>query len=247
MAPKLLCLLCMFACALPGCRAPRADRGGVVLFVPGALGDGPWYDGVRYGVRDVDPTMTAATFRWGAPLPFALLNLNAKWVHERAERRLAQRISVLAQNRPVSLIAHSAGCGVALGALRRLPQDAVRDVVLLHPSVSPHYELDAAVRRTRGRLIVVYSDRDTLFLKWRTRHFGTYDGVKAAAAGNRGFDLRTLRPDVQERVEQLQSEPIRGRHEGHFTATSRESVRNILRRLWRSDEQAVVGEPGVAR
>ena len=44
--------------------------------------------------------------------------------------------------RRIDLIGHSAGGGVILGALRRLPADVPVDrVVLLSPSVSPGYEL----------------------------------------------------------------------------------------------------------
>jgi len=70
-----------------------------------------------------------------------------------------------------------------------MPADLhVRNVVLLAPSVSPGYELGPSAGHVEGTIWVFYSPHDKLFLSWRTGNFGTYDGIKTPAAGNRGFD-----------------------------------------------------------
>ena len=56
------------------------------------------------------------------------------------ERRLARRVHQLRARYPlatIDVVAHSAGCGVALGGLARLEAPQVRTVVLIAPSVSP--------------------------------------------------------------------------------------------------------------
>jgi pimeloyl-ACP methyl ester carboxylesterase len=192
-----------------GC-GPRPNRTAatrVVVFVPGVGGDGPWYGGLKRGLGDV----RIETHSWGAPLPLFAMNFSNQGIHKSAEQKLATRLRRIAEQQTaarVDLVAHSAGCGVALGALRRLDEvGPVENVVLLAPSVSPKYELAPSLARMRGTLHVFHSDRDTLFLSWRTSKFGTYDNVKTRAAGNAGFDLSALGGDERSRVVQHPYEP----------------------------------------
>ena len=192
--------------ALLGC-GPRAypakDR--VVVFVPGVSGDGPWYDGVKRGLGDV----RIDTLAWGAPMPLFAMNFSNRGIHDAAEAELAKRLRRLAGQRAgrIDIVAHSAGCGVALGALRRLGEPIIDAVVLLAPSVSPSYDLAPALASVRGNIHVFHSDRDALFLSWRTSRFGTYDNVKTKAAGNMGFDVAGLAPELRTRVVQHAYEP----------------------------------------
>jgi hypothetical protein len=78
---------------------------------------------------------------------------------------------------------------------------------MLAPSVSPQYDLEPALRNLGGEAHVFHSDRDTLFLSWRTSKFGTYDNVKTKAAGNVGFDLSKLLPELWRRVVQHSYDP----------------------------------------
>ena len=191
-----------------GC-APRAasDASRVVVFVPGVSGDGPWYGGLKRGLGDV----RIETHAWGAPLPLFAMNFSNRGIHRSAEEKLARRLLKLVErHRPerIDVVAHSAGCGVALGALRRLDEPIAHTVVLLAPSVSPTYDLAPALARVQRGLHVFHSDRDTLFLSWRTSNFGTYDNVKTRAAGNTGFDLAALAPpELRARVVQHAYQP----------------------------------------
>ena len=192
--------------ALVGC-GPRAylatDR--VIVFVPGVSGDGPWYGGLKRGLGDV----RIETHAWGAPLPLFAMNFSNRGIHESAEAKLAERLQRLARQRAgrIDIVAHSAGCGVALGALRRVNEPVVDSVVLLAPSVSPTYDLAPSLARVRSAVHVFHSDRDTLFLSWRTSNFGTYDNVKTKAAGNTGFGLWSLAPELRPRVVQHAYDP----------------------------------------
>jgi pimeloyl-ACP methyl ester carboxylesterase len=150
------------------------------------------------------------THGWGAPLPLFAMNFSNRGIHRTAEAKLAARLEKLVeQHRPdrIDIVAHSAGCGVALGALRRIDEPIVHTVVLLAPSVSPAYDLAPALSRVGGDVHVFHSDRDTLFLSWRTSNFGTYDNVKTRAAGNTGFDLAALAPELRARVVQHAYQP----------------------------------------
>ena len=80
------------------------------------------------------------------------------------------------------------------------------------------------------RLDVFHSDRDTVFLSWRTGNFGTYDNVKTRAAGNCGFVLDDLSPALRDKVAQHAYQPEwkdLGNDGGHFGATSRAFAKQI--------------------
>jgi pimeloyl-ACP methyl ester carboxylesterase len=196
-----------------GCAGAARDVNGtshVIVFVPGVSGDGPWYGGLKRELRRSDPGAFVQVHAWGAPLPLFMLNFSNRAIHYSAERRLARRVHQLRARYPlatIDVVAHSAGCGVALGGLARLEAPQVRTVVLIAPSVSPKYDLSPALARIAGDVHVFHSERDTLLLSWRTRNFGTYDRVKTAAAGHVGFDLSRLAPDLRARVHQHPHQP----------------------------------------
>lgn len=194
-------LLILWLAILAGCASGRervpagttqaaTKPAALLLLVPGVQGD-VGYDALLRGLRAGGIGDTVQTHGWGAPLPFFFLNYQTDWVHHAAEADLATQIEQVGRTHPgepIDLIGHSAGCGVILGALARLPAGmTVRCVVLLAPSVSPRYDLGPALGHVSGRLNIFYSDRDRLFLSWRTRTFGTYDNVHTRAAGNCGF------------------------------------------------------------
>jgi pimeloyl-ACP methyl ester carboxylesterase len=226
----LLLLAGLAGCASRPATAAPAGNGPRIVFVPGVAGDGPWYDNLRRGLVDAGLPDRPESFAWGAPGPLFAMNFNTKSIHHAAERKLAERLGALSSaNADLTLLGHSAGCGVILGALARLPESVrVRDVVLLHPSVSPGYDLTPALARVAGRITVFHSDRDTTFLKWRTGTFGTYDGVKTSAAGHGGFDLAAPPEAERTRVTQVAYDPSFAELDndgGHFGATARAFVR----------------------
>ena len=168
-----------------GCanRPPADGVAGVAFVVPGVAGDGDSYNALRtqlnaagYGVR---------THGWGSPL-FAM-NFSTKSIHDKAEQSLAEKIDSIPKEVEVIVIGHSAGGGVALGAVALLKHRNVETVILLSPSVSPGYDLAPTVAHTNGSIHNFFSQHDVTFLKWRTGNFGTYDRVKTPAAGHLGF------------------------------------------------------------
>lgn len=111
--------------------------------------------------------------------------------HEAESQKLAGLLArrLRAQpNLPILLTSHSGGGAIAVWTLENLPDDVkVETVILLHPAISPDYDLSKALRHVRGRMYVFHSVHDWAVLGQGTRLFGTMDGVKTDAAGMVGF------------------------------------------------------------
>lgn len=93
-------------------------------------------------------------------------------------------------DRMLVLVGHSAGAGVVLSALERLPPDCVDRVVLLSPSVSSHYDLRQALQAVRERMDVFCSRDDWVYLGLVTGLLGNADGHPGPSSGRYGFFVR---------------------------------------------------------
>jgi pimeloyl-ACP methyl ester carboxylesterase len=220
-----------------GCAAPTPAPGprGLAFVVPGASGDGVGYSALREALRDEG--FAVMTHTWGAPLPLFALNFSNRRIHEDAEKSLRQRLRALAEQHPgahVVIVGHSAGCGVALGALSNADAPDIDALILLAPSVSPGYNLAPAARRVRGSVHSFHSELDVTFLKWRTGNFGSYDGVKTPAAGHLGFDASSrLLPDNLAQHAYSPSWAALGNDGGHFGTLSRRFLADVVMPLLR--------------
>ena len=226
----------MWIALLGGCAA-RPDNPitpDVLFFVPGAAGDGGQYDGLFRGLRAGGVEAHVDVVSWGAPGPLFVLNFQDDKIHAAAEEKLAAALRAWREAHiggRIDVIAHSAGCGVVLGALTRDGVPEVGTVVLLNPSVSPTCPLERPLRRIGSRLHVFLSDKDTMFLSWRTRTFGTYDNVKTRAAGNVGFRVEGLPADLRAKVVQHAREPsweAEGNDGGHFGTVKEHFVKTTV-------------------
>jgi pimeloyl-ACP methyl ester carboxylesterase len=103
---------------------------------------------------------------------------------------------------PVHVIAHSAGCAVALSAAESVPVNSLARLVLLAPSVSEGYDLRPALAGAAGGIDAFISDRDRFWLGFGTGLVGTSDGLRQAAAGRVGFD-----PPADALAERLRQHP----------------------------------------
>jgi len=109
---------------------------------------------------------------------------------ELAEYLLAKKKEV--PERPLILICHSAGSAVCLTASILLPADFLQRHILLAPSVSPQYDIQAALRSSRNGLDVFCSKQDCLVLGLAIRVFRSADEQHdRRAAGRHGFELTT--------------------------------------------------------
>ena len=120
-----------------------------------------------------------------------LLRDQTDWPYAKAQgERLAAAIldrKTREPNRRVVLIAHSAGCGVALTAGACLPPDGIDRTILLAPSVSTGYDLRPSLWAAREGVDVFCSRKDWVALGFVMRVVGTTDRGSGTAAGRFGF------------------------------------------------------------
>src|SRR5262245_5879546 len=108
---------------------------------------------------------------------------------ELAEKVLEQRRS--RPDLPVSLVGHSAGCGVVLAAAEQLPPDSIERIILLAPSVSEEYDARPALRAARLGIDNFYSPDDWLWLGLFIDLVGAMDDpCTTRTAGRFGFSVK---------------------------------------------------------
>lgn len=93
-----------------------------------------------------------------------------------------------APDRPIYLVGHSAGCGVALVAAEALPPNTLERIVLLAPAVSAKHDLRAALRSSCQGIDAFISSHDWCCLGLGIMLAGTTDRCwLSGAAGKIGF------------------------------------------------------------
>lgn len=113
---------------------------------------------------------------------------HAKAQGGRLAGKIAERRKAEPQRRAV-IVAHSAGCAVALATAEAMPPDGLDRVILLAPSVSTGYDLRPALRGCREGIDVFCSKKDWT-IGFVTRMVGTTDKFGAPTAGRHGFELK---------------------------------------------------------
>jgi len=124
--------------------------------------------------------------------------------------------------RPLFLVAKSGGSGVVIKALERVAPGSIDRVVLLAPALSPTYDLTAALRGVRQKMVVFWSPLDLVVLGAGTRIFGTIDGIRTVSTGMVRF--RTPRPGESVLVSEL---------EGTAEESSRQCYTKLDQVRWR--------------
>ena len=150
------------------------------------------------------------TLSWGHGFGRWLADLTDRSHHEIMADEIARVVQSFRQakpNEPVYLIGKSGGTGLVVWALERLPENSIETVVLLAPALSTGYDLSLAARAVRREIVVFWSPLDFVILGLGTRIFGTVDGVRAVAAGLRGFRLPLNDPLVAKKLRQVRWHP----------------------------------------
>jgi pimeloyl-ACP methyl ester carboxylesterase len=193
--------LALVALALPACAhvptfLSTHDAGDPpprhVVFVADGAGD---YRACSSSLRDTAHTdglpLEVVTFVWSHGY---LLNIadHVDYAYARHRgRELADRVREQRRERPdlpVSLVGHSAGCGVVLAAAEQLPPDAIDRIILLAPSLSEEYDIRPALRAARFGVDNFYSPEDWLWLGVFIHVVGAMDDASATrTAGRYGF------------------------------------------------------------
>jgi pimeloyl-ACP methyl ester carboxylesterase len=135
-----------------------------------------------------------SVFPWSHGYPRLLMD-QIDMGHARARgAKLAAAIAERRAREPgrrVVLLAHSAGCAVALAAADVIPPDAIDRLILLAPSVSTGYDVRPALAAAREGMDVFCSKKDWVALGFVVKVVGTTDKFwSGAAAGRLGFKAK---------------------------------------------------------
>ncbi|MCD4824285.1 MAG: DUF726 domain-containing protein [Phycisphaerae bacterium] len=205
----------------------RVDKG-IVVILPGIEGESGANRDIRKGLSDAEIPYALLIYRWGALVPGPagmLINQTNVSRNRKVGQELAEQIAQYQRNhpnRPVFLVGHSAGGGIAVFTLEALGKingaKPIEGAFLLSASISASYPLDGALRMVRRGIVNTYNPTDKL-LKDGTGMFGNVDGGRGDSAGRTGFKRSYAR--VYER--KITSEQVRREFgqasTAHFAAT----------------------------
>ena len=203
---KLRCLVIPFALltsfALSGCTTctqdhralaqpdPLKPSEGLVLVADGAGDFRATSHAFRQGIAAEKLPLHVETFVWSHGYYRVLADqLDQEHIAEMAQR-LAERIASVRQvswQRPIYLVAHSAGSAVALGAASQLPPDTINRIILLAPAVPMDYDLRPALRSVRQEIDVFTSRADRWYLRGSDLVSSIAHCKRSTAAGCGGF------------------------------------------------------------
>lgn len=197
--------------------AERRDQG-YTLVLTGIEGAHVGHAGFVSGLKSGGVPSEIEVVDWTTGTPALML------VHLRAENRNRHKAEEIAAKivqyqdehpgRPVNLVGHSGGGGMALLTLEALPQERQIDsAILLGAAVSRDYDLAPALTRVERGIWNYSSIGDGALLGVGTTAFGTMDGKHRPAAGALGFRLAADAGAVERRLynEKLFERPYRPR------------------------------------
>ena len=172
--------------------SPARHAGGLVLVLPGIEGRSVWNRNIALGLDEggVASAIEISDCTTGVPGNFVYNLANLKRNRRQAREVAGRILDYLRRHpgRPVHIVGHSGGGGIAVLALEVLPPGRqIEQAILLAPALSPEYDLSLALRRTRRGMISFYSARDVTLLTVGTSLLGPIDRDFGAAAGAVGF------------------------------------------------------------
>jgi len=172
----------------------RLDKG-LVIILPGIEGESMINRDIRSGLIMADVDRAMPIHSWGRPVPVAGMLLNQVDVigNRMAAGNIAKMIVRYQDShpgKPVHIIGHSGGGGIAVFAAEELPPGRRIDgLILLSPSISSSYDLTKALNRCRNGVVNFYSRSDVGLLVIGTMIAGNVDGAHGVAAGATGFKM----------------------------------------------------------
>jgi acetyl esterase/lipase len=184
----VLALVGTFALAGEGASSPETERPYLLHLngIGGLRNIDRWL--VR-GIVDAGLDAEVELYDWTTNQTGIESLINAK-LHDEQSTIIARKLEEKFRQNPARRIivtGHSAGAGIAVYALKKLPEDVTIDtLVLLQPALSPQYDLTRALRHVRTVAYSFHSEHDPV-LGPGTKLFGTIDGPKTEAAGRVGF------------------------------------------------------------
>jgi pimeloyl-ACP methyl ester carboxylesterase len=222
----------------PFVTADRMNRG-LVVILPGIEGESSLNHDIRRGLVSGGLMCAMPIYRWGRPVPLAgpLLNQVDFLGNRLAANGIANMIVDYQKkypDRPVYIVGHSGGGGIAVFAAEALPKDARIDgLVLLSASISSAHDITKALNHCRKGLLNIYSRGDVGLLIVGTTLAGNVDGIRGPAAGAIGFDRPTARSSPEriqayQKLFQLELTNTNGSDDVHRSTTRRSFVAHYV-------------------
>jgi len=173
-------------------QTPQRYAQGLTIVLPGIQGRSNFEYCTARGLVDDGAPYAVEFFDWTTGLwPLCVLHLWKLKSNRRMAQKLADRICRYLKEhpgKPVHLIGHSAGAGIALMTLQALPAGRqVTSVTLLAAAVSPWMPVGKLLSKTTDGIRNFYSPLDLLFLGFFCSTLGTVDRKWTVAAGCCGF------------------------------------------------------------
>ena len=200
--PPILCIALCAALVIPlvGCNSNgdfvTDDRlaNGLVIILPGIEGESELNRNIRRGLIAGGIHRAMPIHSWGRPIPLAGVLINQ--VDFLGNRLAGIGVADLIINyqdshpgKPVHIVGHSGGGGIAVFAAEALPKDRKIDgLILLSASISSAYDLTKAASRCSQGIVNFYNPDDAGLLGIGTTVVGTVDGTHGPSAGLIGFD-----------------------------------------------------------
>jgi len=167
---------------------------GLVIILPGIEGHSQLNENVRSGLVAGGVYRAIPIYPWGRPVPFVgpLINQVDFLGNRLAGIRMAKIITDYQDkypDRPVYVVGHSGGGGVAVFTAEAMPEGRTIDgLILLSASISSAYDLKKALSHCRNGIVNFYNKGDAGLLGLGTIVMGTIDGTHGPSAGLIGFD-----------------------------------------------------------
>ena len=167
---------------------------GLVIILPGIEGESELNQNVRRGLVAAGVERAIPIHSWGRPIPIAGVLINQ--VDFLGNRLAGIGVADVIKNyqdshpgKPVYVIGHSGGGGVAVFTAEALPEDRKIDgLILLSASISSAYNLTKPLSRCKNGIVNFYNPDDAGLLGIGTTVMGTVDGTHGPSAGLIGFD-----------------------------------------------------------
>jgi len=236
---------------------PSRAECGLVLLLPGIQGESCMEFSLACGLEDAGVEMAIEVFDWTTGCWWLFpLHLRGLRRNRRRAEKLAERILAYQQEypgRPVHVIGHSGGAGLALLALEAMPCGCrIERLILLAAAVSPRYDLRQALEHLQDGIWNFSSWGDLFFLGLATLVLGTFDGRHTVAAGARGFTTPETSNAGRKPAGQLHERPFCLRFlkswnlGGHFSCTNRVFAAECLAPLLNANAAApITTQPGI--
>lgn len=222
---RLCCPLAVFlwlsGCALPSANPPSTQPEGhgctsglcrgIVFVLDGAGGFGIASKTIRDTIAEAKLPLEARTFYWTHGYCRVFSDQMHRAHQLREGRRLADMVLNCRRQRPqqaIYIIAHSAGCAVALLAAEELPPNTLERLILLAPAVSSKRDLRQALRSSCQGIDAFVSNNDWCCLGIGTLLLGTADRCwMTGAAGKNGFQPNISGLEDEELYSKLRQYP----------------------------------------